>query len=324
MTPAPIVSRDVREGGRWTVAQSLKNDVLYALVRTLLFVLRAFPRRVLRALGRALGALAFVLLRRERRTALTNLGRAFPASSDAERASVARRSFCELGEHLGDAVFSLSPRVRVDLLELEASGLRALRDALAEGRGVVFASAHLGPWERVAASLVAAGLPFVTVAREAYDPRLTALYDRLRRERGVESIYRGEPGAGARMLRALRRGAMLGVPMDLRTRAPSTLVPFLGTPAPTPTGPARLALRTGAAVIVGTATRRDDSREASLTVSFTRIPTAGLAPDDAGVQTLTRRLNDELSDRIAAMPEGWVWMHDRWAPADAVGLAMRP
>ena len=49
-----------------------------------------------------------------------------------------------------------------------------------EGRGVLFPSAHLGPWERVAPSLVACGVPLVTLARESYDPRFSRLYERLR------------------------------------------------------------------------------------------------------------------------------------------------
>src|SRR5262249_14124315 len=61
---------DLREGGRWTLAQSIKNDVLYALIRIALSVIRPWPARVLRAAGRALGSAAFVVLRRERRTAL--------------------------------------------------------------------------------------------------------------------------------------------------------------------------------------------------------------------------------------------------------------
>jgi KDO2-lipid IV(A) lauroyltransferase len=302
-------SRDVREGGRWTVVQSLKNDALVALVRLALLAIRPLPAWALRALGRCLGVAAYVLVGRARRTALENLASVFPDWTPGARARAARRCFRGMGEHLGEASASLSTPERVELLPFAPGSLETLREALAEGRGVVFASAHLGPWERVAATLASAGLPFVTVAREAYDPRLTDLYDRLRRPRGVEAIYRGVPGAGARMLRALRRGGLLGVPMDLRTRAPSLLAPFLGRQALTPSGPARLALRTGAAAVVGTAAPDETGR---LVVSVTRIPTAGLSADTAGVRTLTHQLNDELSRRIRALPEGWVWMHERW------------
>jgi hypothetical protein len=60
----------------------------------------------------------------------------------------------------------------------------------------------------------------------------------------VDVIWRSRPGASARILRALRGGHVLGVPMDLRSRVPSCDAPFLGRVAPTPVGPARIALRT--------------------------------------------------------------------------------
>jgi len=138
------------------------------------------------------------------------------------------------------------------------------------------------------------------VAREAYDPRLTRIYERLRGARGVKVVWRSAPGAAAALLRTLRSGGMLGVPMDLASRVPSIDVPFLGVPAPTPVGPARLALRTGAAVVVSTI-------GADEAISVTRIDTAGLDERD-----LTTKINEELSRRIRAVPDAWVWMHRRW------------
>ena len=82
-------------------------------------------------------------------------------------------------------------------------------------RASSFASAHLGPWERVAASIVSSGVPLIAVARESYNPRFSALFERIRYRAGVRVIWRGRPGAAARILRALRRGEVLGIPMDI-------------------------------------------------------------------------------------------------------------
>lgn len=114
------------------------------------------------------------------------------------------------------------------------------------------------------------------------------------------------------MLRILRRGEVLGIPMDLRSRVPSLDVPFFGIPAPTPTGPARLALRTGASVVVATAA----PAAGGLVLAVSKIVTDDLDPKDwTSIPTLTARLNDELTARIRALPDRWPWMHDRW-PAE--------
>jgi KDO2-lipid IV(A) lauroyltransferase len=211
-----------------------------------------------------------------------------------------------------------------------ATGARETLDlAMAEGRGVVFASAHLGPWERVAATLIGCAVPFTAVAREAYDPRLTRLYDRLRGGRGLPTIYRGAAGAGVALLRTLRRGDVLGIPMDLASRVPSIDVPFLGRVAPTPVGPARLALRTGAAVVVGIPAPIDRSDRnlwaGDLALAITRIDTRDLEATPEGERVLTERINDALSAGIRALPDAWVWMHPRWgAPAVAPPTAKPP
>lgn len=285
----PLAMHDLREGGRWTLAQRVKNDVLYALAMGSIAVASRLP--FARSAGRALGFVAWLVLPRLRRLAEANVA----AVLDVEPRSFVRRLYRELGARLGDMVTSLR-RERAPLPFLPGSR-EALETAIAEGRGVVFASAHLGPWEEVAASLVAHRVPLTVVAREPYDPRFARLYARLRR--GVRTVYRGADGAGVALVRVLRKGEVLGIPMDLRSRVASVTVPFLGRDARTAVGPARLAIRTGAAVVVGAATPEG--------LFFAQIP----ACDDE--IELTARINAGLGERILAWPEAWLWMHDRWS-----------
>jgi KDO2-lipid IV(A) lauroyltransferase len=315
------VRADVREGDTWTRAQAVKNGALYALIRATLFLVAPLPARALRMLGRALGAIALLTFGHARRTAHANVARIFPDRSPAERRALVRRCYAALGAHLGDAVALLRGDA-LDLLPIDDASLSLLEDARREGAGVLFASAHLGPWERVAATLVARGVPLTTIARSSYDPRLDALYDRLRGGGGVGVIYRGRDGAASRIVRTLRAGGVLGAPMDLRSRVPSIDVPFLGVVAPTAVGPARIALRTGAAVVVGTVAPASDlphlSDTAPYRITCTRIPTRDLMtdgdgkPSDDAERILTARINAELSRRVLALPAEWPLMHERF------------
>jgi Kdo2-lipid IVA lauroyltransferase/acyltransferase len=296
---------DVREGGRWGTAQRAKNDALWLLASSSLAVAERLPPSVLRVAGVLLGVLTHAVLPGARRVARANVARVFPELGPTAQRDLVRRAYRALGAHLGEAVATLAPARALSPLPLADEHLG---EARREGRGVLFVSAHLGPWERVAASLVAAGCPLTVVAREAYDPRLTRIYERLRGGRGVRIIWRGSPGAAAGLLRTLRRGDVVGIPMDLASRVPSIDVPFLGTPAPTPVGPARLALRTGAAVVVGSVAPSDGG----LVVTTSRIVTSDLGPGAEGERLLSTRINDALSRRIRALPESWIWMHPRW------------
>jgi KDO2-lipid IV(A) lauroyltransferase len=293
----------VREGGRWSGPQRAKNLVLYGLASSVLAVTSRLPSAVLAGVGRGVGLFVWAVTPRLRRLAAANVARALPEIAPAARTAFVRRVYVRLGALLGETVAALDPRRPLDPLPLLPGARACLDEAVAEGRGVVFASAHLGPWERVAASLVAAGVPLSVVAREPYDARFQRLYDRLRAGRGVRAIYRGRAGSGRTMVRVLRAGGVLAVPMDLASRVPSVEVPFLDVPAPTPVGPARLALRTGAAIVVGTVAPNHDG----LGITFKRLQVSG-----ADERELSARINEELSARIRALPEAWPWMHDRW------------
>jgi KDO2-lipid IV(A) lauroyltransferase len=296
-------AHDLREGGRWSIVQRLKNDAIFGLVVVTLAIGERLPARMTRAVGRGLGLLAWALAPGLRRLAHRNVALALPEVAAEARGAFVRNVYRELGGLLGDVVATLDPGRPMTPLDFLPGSRECLESAIAEGRGVVFASAHLGPWERVAASLVRAGIPLTVVAREPYDPRLGNVYRRLRETRGVRTVYRGASGAGIALVRVLRRGGVLGIPMDLASRVPSVAVPFLGVSAPTPLGAARLAIRTGAAVVVGTVARAEDG---SLGLSFVRIDASGSEPE------LLARINAELSARIRAIPEAWPWMHRRW------------
>jgi KDO2-lipid IV(A) lauroyltransferase len=297
--------RDVREGGRWSFVQRLKNDAIFVVVAGALFIAERLPARLLRAVGPLLGLLVWAVAPRLRRLALANVRRALPSVDDAARPAFVRRVFRELGSFLGEAIATLDPRRPISPLPFLPGSREVLEDAIAEDRGVVFASAHLGPWERVAASLVAAGIPLTVVAREPYDPRLARIYRRLREGRGVRTVYRGASGAGVALVRVLRTGGVLGIPMDLSSRVASIDVPFMGIEARTPVGPARLALRTGAVVVVGTAVR---AASGELALSFVRIVPERMSSE----RDLLTQINAELSARIRAFPAAWPWMHRRW------------
>jgi KDO2-lipid IV(A) lauroyltransferase len=304
---APAVA-DVREGGTWTPRQRRKNDALHALIRAALAIVRRAPRGVVAALCRGLGVLAWALLGRERGLVRARLEAGLGQAVSSRRV---RAVFLGAGDVLADTLALLDPRERAGrTMTMDAASHEVFRAALAEGRGVVYIAAHLGPWERMAALLVEEGFPVATVARESYDPRLTALYERLRAPRGVRSIYRGRPGAATAIVRELRAGRAVGFLIDLPSRVRSIRAPLFGVEQSIPIGAARIALARGAAIVVGTPSSSD--RGAPLRLLVERVRTDDLAPGPASEVTLTHRLARSLEARIAARPEAWLGL---FAPA---------
>lgn len=294
----------------------MKNDAIWGLASFALAAAHRMPKRWRGRLGGALGALVHAIARGERERALTNVARALPRLDARARRALVRRCFRTLGALLGETAGLLGGTGTFERLPLAPEASATLEAARAEGRGVVFASAHLGPWERVAASIAATGVPFTVLTRDSYDPRFSLAQNTMRRRAGIEVVRRSSDGhvsATLGVLRALGRGDVVGIAMDLRTRAASCEVPFLGTPAPTALGPARIALRTQAPVVVGSAAPTAHGQlDEPLEITASRIATHDLVDSPAGARELTRRINAELSRRILAMPHAWVWMHARW------------
>jgi KDO2-lipid IV(A) lauroyltransferase len=259
-------------------------------------------------LGRRLGDLASLLLVRRRRTALANLALAFPGLAETERRRICRRSF----EHLGVMGFELCATlvqpVENALARIRLDGLEHLRDAMAShGRALVL-TAHVGNWELLAVAHRLTGYPLAVVVRPLDSPWLNALAERLRRKSGVELI--DKRGALKPVLRALAGGRMVGILLDQNAaRREAVFVPFFGRAASTSKSLALLALRTGAPV-VPIFIRREAAGGHRVTI----LPglQAPASSDEGALIELTRRCTETIEAAIRAVPEQWLWIHDRW------------
>ena len=166
-------------------------------VRALLFVLPVvsrLPHRLAVAVGAALGRVAWYAVPRHRRAAMEHLAIAFPDHDVSWRARIGRESFANLGRSAMEVLIA----DRLDLasaVKFDPGSLEVLSAAHAEGRGVVAFSCHLGNWELLARRVASAGLPLATIAREARDPRLTAVLERSRALSGIASLWPGDPGS---------------------------------------------------------------------------------------------------------------------------------
>lgn len=287
----------------------VKRFLRYLVVRAAAALAAAFPVKWVSGLGAWLGGLGFHLARSERRKALAHLAVAFPEKSEDERRSIAKESFRHLGRSVGELVCVKQIDARLDDWVEWPPADRALLDAaLARGKGVLFISGHIGNWELTARGVTARGYDGSSIAREASDARTTAFIEHMRASGNTGTIWRGHPGAAKAMLRQLRAGKILGLVIDQDTKVQSVFVPFFGKLASTPRAAADLALRTKAALIVGTCPRVGPFR---YRLGLEEVPLPE-GDDEAAVVRLTAELTARLERVIRQYPEQWVWMHERW------------
>ena len=285
--------------------RAFRARAIYRLLVVIGAIGRRIPLPIGRALGRALGTLAWHLLKRERNKALRNIAVAFPEWSDAKRRATIKAMF----RHHGMSLFEIAwlPNVtRENLAETsDIDGLDAVLAKIDEGRGVVAFTGHCGNWEWVAYAAGLHGRPMTVMQRERNEADLNRFIVELRARAGIRTIDRGSAGAGREMIQNLKRGGMTCFLIDQNIRAESAKVPFFGHPALTPIGPAKLAIRTGAMIALAFIERRNGRQQIRWTGPFET------SRDDDPI-ALTARITAAIEDQIRRAPEQWVWMHDRW------------
>jgi len=293
----------------------MREALEYAFAWTLLKVMGALPRPLAHGVGAALGALAWTLVARLRRTGLRNLELAYPDLALAERTAILRGVYRHLGWQLAE--FCRMPRYTRENTRncIAYEGLEHYLAARDRDRGVLIVTGHLGAWELSSFWHSLMGYPMSMVIRRLDNPRVDALVNGIRCLHGNRVLHKDDFARG--LLSAMRRGDTVGILMDTNMTPPQgVFVPFFGIPACTAAGLARVALRTGAAVLPGFLVR-DDAATGQGTPEYRlrfgpEIPLIQTGDDERDILENTARFTAVIEETIRRYPDQWLWVHRRW------------
>jgi KDO2-lipid IV(A) lauroyltransferase len=278
---------------------------------------KALPEALMRPLFRAGADVAWRRRGRGVQQLERNLRRVEPAIADAEFALLVRDAMRSYARYwleffrlpvLGEE--RILGRTRIE-------GEQVLAAALARGRGAIIALPHSGNWDHAGAWLVLRGFPFTTVAErlrpESLFDRFVAVRERLGME--VLPLTGGERDTYAALMRRLRAGRTLCLVAERDIGDTGVEVSFFGAPARMPTGPAALALATGAALLPAVLWFSDDEGPGGGWRG--RIYDELVPPTEgdkrAKVGALTQRLAAVFEAGIAEHPRDWHMLQPLWA-----------
>jgi Kdo2-lipid IVA lauroyltransferase/acyltransferase len=282
----------------------LRRYAEFLLAWCVLQSLQWSPLPVAQRLGRAYLRLVDMALPRLRRVAGRNLSLAFPKLTDAQRADIINGVFRSIARLL--VTLAKLPGIGRENLDgwIRFEGYEHFNSALRAGRGVLFATAHLGNWELSAFAHALFAQPMNVVVRPLDNPLLDRLVTRRRELSGNHILSKRDPARP--ILKALAANQAVGVLIDQNVSADAAVfVDFFGIPASAGAGFARLAARSGAAVIPGFAIWCDNERRYVLRFYPPVVMTGNAAQD-------TQALQHVLESVIRAYPDQWLWIHRRW------------
>ena len=299
---------------------TLRQRLEYAATWSLIHLLGLPPRSVARSVGAGIGAVAYHALPRLRRIGLRNLQLAFPEKSLYERKDILRAMYRSLGWQLAEFCHMSRLTLPEASIYIRYEGLEHYQAAKARGHGVLVLTGHLGAWELSSFFHSLAGYPMRMVIRRLDNPAVDALVNRIRCLHGNQVLHKDDFARG--LLNAMRAGEAVGILMDTNMTPPQgVFVDFFGHAACTGSGLARVAQRTGAAVLPGFLLWHADEKKYVLHFlpALTLVNT-GYAEADALANT--QICTKVLEDVIRQHPEQWLWVHRRWKTRPAGETAL--
>lgn len=189
-------------------------------------------------------------------------------------------------------------------------GIEFYEKAAAAGKGVLIVTGHLGAWELSSFYFSLIGHPMGMVIRRLDNPRVDALVNRIRCLHGNRVLHKDDFARG--LLSAMRAGETVGILMDTNMTPPQgVFVPFFGVAACTASGLARVALKTGAAVLPGFMVWEETEQKYVLRFR-PQIPLILTEDAEADIVANTALFTASIEQEVRRYPEQWLWVHRRW------------
>ena len=270
----------------------------------LMWVAHFLPQRLLAAVGEAVGAAAFWLIRERREVTRINLAKCFPGMDPRAREDLARahfRAFCR--SFVDRSLLWWAPRARIERL-VRIEGLEHLR-ALGGAPAILFAPHFVGLDAGLTRLSCEANL--VVMYANQKEPRFGELLKLGRSRFGEQCLVSRQEGIRA-TLGAMREGRPFYYLPDQDYGPRDTLfVPFFGVAAATVPGLSRIAQVAGARVLPCVTQMLPGGGGYVLRIDppWDNFPTQDLFAD-------TRRVNEYIERRVLEMPEQYFWMHKRF------------
>jgi lauroyl/myristoyl acyltransferase len=273
-----------------------------ALSRASERALPLLPNVLIGPFAEAVGTLAYLAAPSARRAVRANL--AFIAPERNGRGLV-RRIFVEQTRNYVE-IFSI-PRLDPQklLAGMRTVGWEHVARAYEQGKGVILASAHLGPVSVVGQMVIAHGYP-VALPVEAEHSEFQRAVNRARGGAGLQLIH---TDSALGIFRVLREGKVLGILADRAVTGVGERVEFFGREALLPSAAVVLSLRTGAPLVPSFAGRSGGLLTASFEPPLD-IPNTG--DRDADVREGVQRFARVLERYVRSAPEQWTVFEDFW------------
>lgn len=197
-----------------------------------------------------------------------------------------------------------------DLSEDEGGWQGCMQSVMQAGRGGIMVTAHFGNWD-MAGAILARYHPVSAVAETFSDEQLNQLLQDQRRNKGISIIPLGS--SLRPILRTLQQNQFVAIVVDRPVAEnQGTEITFFGRKTYVPSGPAALALKSGAAIVPGFVWYGHHNEFYVKAFKPIFPQQVKNSERDAEISRLTQRIYDVLEGMIRQWPTQWYMFRQFW------------
>lgn len=287
-----------------------KHIVEYILLRGLLGVVNILPLRAGLALGWLIGAFFFHVLRYRRDKALSRLKEVFgDRFTEKERQRIAWLSFRNICFNAIEvARFHKLTAEKIQQMPLYKQ-MEHVQKLHKETGSLVLATIHMGNWDLAGVACKLDDMPIFSIARRQKNPLTDALLNKMRNATGMEVVL-NDSRVLQNVVRTLKKGSVLAILPDVRSRTEALSIDFLGGQANLGAGTAIFAQMAKCPVVPVVVLRKGWTRhEAKVFDPILPNPEIDKKEDR---ERIMRQLISIFDAEIQANPEQYFWFNKRW------------
>lgn len=291
-------------------------DVVTPAYRGAFAIAQVLPGSVIDVLAPGVAGLAALRPGDQRAMVERHQRRVDPGLGGAELQRRVREVFRSYGRYYGES-FRL-PTIGAEELDrgLTLEGFEHVEESLARGVGPMLVLPHLGSWEWCAYWLTRVRkVPVTAVVERVEPPALFDWFVEFRERIGMEIVPLG-PDAGRSIVKAIKQAHVIALLCDRDIGGGGTEVTFFGETTTLPSGPAVLALRTGAPLIPTGVYDQGGGHHHAILRPPIPAERRGSFRDD--VARITQAMAYDLEGLIRRAPEQWHLLQPNW-PSDRPG-----
>ena len=287
-----------------------KHIAEYVMLRGLLGIVNVLPLRAALAVGWLIGTFFFHVLRFRSAEAQRRLQEVFGDRFTAgQRRRIAWLSFRNICFNAVEAArfHKLTPK-QIRRMPLYKA-IEQVHTTYKQNGPLIVATAHMGNWDLAGVASKLDGMPIFSIARRQKNPLTDDLLNKMRNATGMEVVL-NDSRVLQNVVRQLKKGGVLAILPDVRSRTEALTIDFLGGQANLGAGTALFAQMAGCPIVPVVITRKGWTVH-DCTVYDPILPDPSL-DRNADRQRIMQTLISIFDKEIHARPEQYFWFNKRW------------